>query len=123
MKNLDKFKIPLYSFFMVRTPYYIFLKKIKLFFAKQKNKTYFQSSKRNNEFLKLLHNGMITAKNIIDSSTIKNWVERYKINNDSFSECEGNISFPFYNKEFHHLLFNSVAKQGIDFLQLQMEDL
>lgn len=107
MNILNKFKIPLYSFFKVRTPYYIISKKNKLYFARKNKKNVFESKKRNNEFYCLLTNGMVLAKNLISKTTINNWVNRYHIKSDSFQECEGNISFPFYNKDFHNLLFNS----------------
>tara|TARA_B100000768_G_C11280829_1_gene378504 strand:+ start:1892 stop:2824 length:933 start_codon:yes stop_codon:yes gene_type:complete len=107
MNLLNKFKVPLYSFFKLRTPYYIISKKNKLSFATKNKKNVFESKKRNNEFYYLLTNGMVLAKNLISKTTINNWTDRYKIYKDSFHECEGNISFPFYNKDFHDLLFNS----------------
>ena len=107
MKNIDKLKIPIYSFFKIRTPTYILSKKTRLFFAKRNDKSLFKSLKRNNEFSHLLSHGMVAAKHIIDSTVINNWAKKYHISDESFIECEGNISFPFYNKEFHDLLFNS----------------
>ena len=106
MNQLNKIKIPVYSFFKSRTPFYIISKKIKLFFAKN-NRNFFKSSKQNNEFLDLISNGTVLAKNTIDKSIINNWINRYHIYNDCFIESEGNISFPFYNKEFHDLFFKS----------------
>ena len=106
MNQLHKIKVPVYSFFKVRTPFYIISKKIKLFFAKN-NRKFFKSSKQNNEFLDLISNGIVLAKNTIDKSVINNWINRYHIFNDFFIESEGNISFPFYNKEFHDLFFKS----------------
>ncbi len=104
MKNL---KYYIYTFLKTRTPFYIISKKVKLFFAKKSKKNIYRNSKKNDEFSFLLSNGMVLAKSIIDKNTINNWISRYKISNDSFHKCEGNISFPFYNKDFHDLYFNS----------------
>ena len=104
---MNNLKFYLYSFFRVRTPFYIISKIINIFFAKKKYQTLFNSEKKNQEFLYLLSNGMISAEKIIDKTIIKTWVEKYNIKNENFIPCKGNISFPFYNKELHNILFNS----------------
>ena len=104
---MKKLKFYLYNFFRVRTTFYIISKKINIFFSKKKYQTLFNSEKKNQEFLYLLSNGMISAKKIIDKTIIENWVEKYNIKNENFIACEGNISFPFYNNDLHNLLFNS----------------
>ena len=104
---MNKLKIPIYSFFRKRTPKYIISKKFKLFLANRKKDVLFKSAKSNNEFSHLLSNGMVVAENIIDKKIIKNWISKYNIHNDNFVACKGNIFFPFYNKEFHDILFNS----------------
>ena len=104
---MNKLKILIYSFLRKRTPLYIISKKFKLFFANRNKDVLFKSSKSNNEFSHLLLNGMVLAENIIDKNIIKNWISKYNIHNENFIACKGNISFPFYNKEFHNILFNS----------------
>lgn len=104
---MNKLKIPIYSFFRKRTPSYIISKKFKLFFANRNKDVLFKSSKSKNEFYHLLLNGMVLAENIIDKNIIKNWISKYNIYDENFIACKGNISFPFYNKEFHNIMFNS----------------
>ena len=111
----NKFKVHLYSFFKIRTPYYIISKINKLSFAKKNQKNIFKSKKSNDEFYCLLTDGMVLAKNLINKTTINNWINKYHITIDSFRECDGNISFPFYNKELHNLLFES---EFLDYLNM-----
>tara|TARA_B100000795_G_scaffold256358_1_gene228714 strand:+ start:2321 stop:3244 length:924 start_codon:yes stop_codon:yes gene_type:complete len=110
-----KLKIYIYTFIKDRTPVYIISKKIKIFFARKNKKPLFQSKKKNKEFLTLMSNGALLAENIVDKVTIENWIQKYKISNDNFIPCEGNISFPFYNKELHNLLFES---EFLDYLNM-----
>jgi hypothetical protein len=107
MKISKKLKVPIYSFFKVRTPFYITSKKVRILLAKQRLKKKLIGSKENRELIQLLNDGMVLSKNVIDDVTVKNWISRYKIFSDSFIECEGNISFPFFNSELSDLLFNS----------------
>jgi hypothetical protein len=104
---MNKLKIPIYSFFRKRTPKYIISKKFKLFLANRKKDVLFKSAKSNNEFSHLISNGMVVAENIIDKNIIENWISKYNIYNENFVACKGNVFFPFYNKEFHDILFNS----------------
>lgn len=106
--NLPKrLKIPLYSFFKIRTPLYITTKKIRIFLAKRRLKKQLVESKEKNELLQLFSDGFVLSNNLIDLATINSWITRYNISNENFIECEGNLSFPFYNKEFHDIMFNS----------------
>lgn len=107
MKIPKRLLIPVYSFFRVRTPFYISSKKVKIFLAKRRLNKSLVESKEKSEFFHLLSDGMVLSKSIIDAATIKSWITRYNISKDNFKECEGNLSFPFYNKELHDILFKS----------------
>ena len=104
---MKKLRFYVYTFFRVRTPFYVISKYLNILYAKKRHKKLFNSEKKNQEFAHLLSNGMISAKNVVDKTTIESWVEKYNIKSENFFGCEGNISFPFYNNELHDLLCKS----------------
>jgi len=60
-----------------------------------------------NDLDTLLRDGVIKLSSEISDAVINKWKNDYFINRSSYIPSDGNITFPFYNREMHELLKSS----------------
>ena len=62
----------------------------------------------------LAKNGAVNCTGIVDQKILDSWALKYELNVDNITPSDGNLAFPFFNKEVEELLANSELSKLLD---------